>query len=62
MRKEIGRRLIERYFSWWPYLYPNLDEDTSEADELAAIEAGEISATSFCYVGAVASKRSALTR
>jgi SAM-dependent methyltransferase len=61
MREEIGRRFIERYFSWWPYLYPDLDDDTSEAEELAAIDAGEINATSFCYVGAVASKRSALT-
>jgi len=62
MREEIGRRFIERYFLWWPYLYPDLDDDTSEAEELAAIEAGEINATSFCYVGAVASKRSAFTR
>jgi SAM-dependent methyltransferase len=54
MREEIGRRFVERSFAWWPYLYPDLD-DTSEADELAAIEAGEINATSFCYVGAVAS-------
>jgi hypothetical protein len=60
MLEEIGRRFAQRSFSWWPYLYPALD-DTSEADELAAIEAGEINATSFCYVDAVASKRSALT-
>ena len=59
MREEIGRRFIERYFSWWPYLYPDLDDDASEADELAAIEAGEINATSLCYVGTVASERSA---
>jgi SAM-dependent methyltransferase len=51
MREEIGRRFVERSFSWWPYLYPDLD-DTSEADELAAIDAGEINATSFCFVGA----------
>jgi SAM-dependent methyltransferase len=62
MREEIGRRFVERYFSWWPYLYPDLDDDTSESDELAAIEAGEINATSFCYVGAVTSKRSVFTR
>jgi SAM-dependent methyltransferase len=61
MREEIGRRFIERYFSWWPYLYPDLD-DTSEADELAAIEAGAINATSFCYVGAIASERGAFIR
>ena len=61
MLEQIGRRFIERYFSWWPYLYPDLD-DTSEAEELAAIEAGEIIATSFCYVGAVASERSVSAR
>jgi SAM-dependent methyltransferase len=61
MLEEIGRRFAQRSFSWWPYLYPDLD-DTSEAEELAAIEAGAINATSFCYVGAVASKRSAMTR
>lgn len=62
MREEIGRRFVERSFSWGPYLYPDLDDDTSEADELAAIEAGEINATSFCYVGTVASERSAFAR
>ncbi len=62
MREEIGRRFVERSFSWWPYLYPDLDDDTSEVDELAAIDAGEINATSFCYVGAVASERSAFMR
>ena len=60
MLEEIGCRSAQRSFSWWPYLYPDLD-DTSEAEEVATIEAGEINATSFCYVGAVASKRSALT-
>ena len=62
MLEEIGRRFVERSFSWWPYLYADLDDDTSEADELAAIEAGEINATSFCYVGAVASERSVFAR
>jgi SAM-dependent methyltransferase len=62
IREEIGRRFTQRYFSWWPYLYPDLHVDTSEADELAAIEAGEINATSFCYVGTVASERSAFPR
>jgi SAM-dependent methyltransferase len=51
IREEIGHRFTQRYFSWWPYLYPDLD--ASEADELAAIEAEEINATSFCYVGTV---------
>ena len=62
MREKIGRRFVERSFAWWPYLYLDLDDDTSEADELAAIEAGEINATSFCYVGAVASERGGSAR
>ncbi len=62
MREEIWRRFVERSFSWWRYLYPDLDHDTSETDELAAIEAGEITATLFCYVGAVASERSPFAR
>ncbi len=60
--EEIGRRFAQRSFSWWPYLYPGLDDDTSKADELAAIEAGKINATSFCYAGAVASERSVFAR
>jgi SAM-dependent methyltransferase len=53
--EEIGHRFTRRSLAWWPYLYSDLD-DTSETDELAVIEAGEINATSFCYVGAVASE------
>jgi hypothetical protein len=34
------------------YLYPDLGEDTVEADESAAIEARTINATGFRYVGA----------
>ena len=52
---EIGRRFARRSFAWWPYLYSGLD-GTLETDELAAIEEGEINATSFCYVGAVKSE------
>jgi len=51
MRDELGRRFAERHFAWVPYLYPDLDEDTSEADEGAAIEAEAINATGFLYVG-----------
>ena len=54
MRGELGRRFIERLFAWVPYLYPDLDDDTSEADENAAIEAGVINATGFRYVGTLA--------
>jgi SAM-dependent methyltransferase len=51
MRDELGRRFAERHFKWVPYLYPDLGEDVSEADELAAIESGTINATGFRYVG-----------
>ena len=51
MRDELGRRFDERLFAWIPYLYPDLDEATSEADERAAIDAGVINATGFRYVG-----------
>jgi SAM-dependent methyltransferase len=53
MRGELERRFVERRFAWVPYLYPDLDDDTSEADESTAIEAGTINATGFCYVGTV---------
>ena len=51
MRDELRRRFAERHFEWAPYLYPDLDEDVSEADEMAAIESGTINATGFRYVG-----------
>jgi SAM-dependent methyltransferase len=51
MRDELGRRFAERHFEWVPYLYPDLGGDVSEAEELAAIEAGAINATGFRYVG-----------
>jgi ubiquinone/menaquinone biosynthesis C-methylase UbiE len=51
IRDELGRRFVERYFQWVPYLYPDLREDVSESDESAAIEAGTINATGFRYVG-----------
>jgi SAM-dependent methyltransferase len=54
MRDELGRRFVERLFEWVPYLYQDLDEGTSEAVESAAIEAGDINATGFCYVGTLA--------
>jgi hypothetical protein len=52
MRGELGRRFVERFFEWVPYLYPDLGEDTVETDESAAIEARAINATGFRYVGA----------
>lgn len=54
MRGELERRFVERWFEWVPYLYPDLADEVSEADESAAIEAGYINATGFRYVGTVA--------
>ena len=54
MRDELRHRFVERHFEWVPYLYPDLDEGTSEADESAAIEVGAINATGFRYVGTLA--------
>ena len=51
MRSELRRRFAERRFEWVPYLYADLADGFSEADERAAIEAGTIDATGFRYVG-----------
>jgi SAM-dependent methyltransferase len=51
IRDELGRRFVERFFEWVPYLYPDLREDVSESDESAAIEVGTINATGFRCVG-----------
>jgi hypothetical protein len=51
MRDELGRRFDERLLEWVPYLYSDLGEGVSEADESAAIEAGTINATGLRYVG-----------
>ena len=54
MRGELQRRFVERHFEWVPYLYPDLADGVSEADESRAIESGTINATGFRYVGTVA--------
>jgi SAM-dependent methyltransferase len=54
MLDEFRRRFDECLFAWVPYLFPHLDDDTSEADESAVIEAGAINATGFRYVGTLA--------
>jgi SAM-dependent methyltransferase len=51
VRAELERCFVERLFEWVPYLYPDLDEGVSEADENTAIESGTINATGFRYVG-----------
>ena len=51
MRAELEGRFVGRLFAWTPYLYPDLDDATSEANERAAIDEGTINATGFRYVG-----------
>jgi len=51
VRAELERRFAERHFEWVPYLYPDLADGVSEADESAVIESGTINATGFRYVG-----------
>jgi hypothetical protein len=51
VRAELDRHFAERFFEWVPYLYPDLGDGVSEANESAAIESGTINATAFRYVG-----------
>ena len=51
VRAELERCFVERRFEWVPYLYPDLGDGVSEANESAAIESGTINATAFRYVG-----------
>jgi SAM-dependent methyltransferase len=56
MRAELDRRFRERFFSWVPYLYRDLEGICSEALEQALIDAGTIRATGFRYVGETAAR------
>jgi SAM-dependent methyltransferase len=51
MRPELDRRFRERFFSWVPYLYGELEDAASEELERALADAGTIQATGFRYVG-----------
>jgi SAM-dependent methyltransferase len=51
LRAALDRRFRERWFTWTPYLYGELGGVEAEREERALIEAGEIQATGFCYVG-----------
>jgi SAM-dependent methyltransferase len=51
MRQELDHRFTERYFAWMPYLYGELVGALEERKERAPIEAGQIQATGFRYVG-----------
>jgi SAM-dependent methyltransferase len=51
MRLELDRRFAERFFAWTPYRHGELGAGADEAEQRARIEAGEIRATGFRYVG-----------
>ena len=50
MRAELDQRFEQRFFAWGPYLYEEL-ERVEPAEEMRLIEAGEIQATGFRFVG-----------
>lgn len=50
MRRELDRRFTELLFAWTPNLYAELGHGL-EAEERRLIEAGDIQATGFVYVG-----------
>jgi SAM-dependent methyltransferase len=51
MRQELDRRFAERFFAWTPYRHGELRDAVEEAEVRSLIEAGEIRATGFRYVG-----------
>jgi hypothetical protein len=51
MREELDRRFAARFFAWTPYLYGELGGAAHEQAERAMIQAGEIEAIGFRYVG-----------
>jgi SAM-dependent methyltransferase len=53
MKRELDRHFAERRLDWGPYLYGELGGDAGDFErERALIEAGEIRAMGFRYVGA----------
>lgn len=54
MRAALDQRFRERFFSWVPYLYRELEGLVSEEREQALVDAGAIRATGFRYVGETA--------
>jgi SAM-dependent methyltransferase len=51
MRGELDRRFLERFFAWTPYRHGELGDAVHQDEIQALIEAGEIRATGFRYVG-----------
>ena len=52
LRTGFDRRFRERFFAWGPYLYRYPGVRATQAGEQARIDAGEINALAFRYVGA----------
>jgi SAM-dependent methyltransferase len=50
LRRGLERCFAERFFAWSPYLYGELGEAVEDEERLL-IEAGQIQATGFFYVG-----------
>jgi len=55
LRSAFDRRFGERFFAWGPYLYRYPEVHGSRESEQAQIDAGEITALAFRYVGATLS-------
>lgn len=53
LRTGLDERFKERYFAWTPYLHAELGGAQVEREVQALIEAGEIRATGFNYVGEI---------
>ena len=51
LRTALDQRFKERYFAWTPYLHSELGRAQLEREERDLIEAGEIRAIGFNYVG-----------
>jgi SAM-dependent methyltransferase len=51
MKAALDRRFRQQYLAWVPYLWRDLEEAATFADERSAIDAGIIAAMGFRYVG-----------
>jgi hypothetical protein len=51
MRAALDQRFKERFFAWTPYLYAEFGGAEVEQEERDLLEAGEIRAIGFNYVG-----------
>lgn len=52
LRTEFDRRFHERFFAWGPYLHRYPEVRASQESEQALIDAGDVNALAFRYIGA----------